>query len=324
LLLGCAEASFVPCALFLVGRWVPESRRGGFIACFWISTSIAAIAGAPLSTYILTFDRILGLQSWQMLFVAEAAPLCVIGLVGYWLLHDDPAKASWLNNEERTWLIENHAAEKDAPGRPARAMLLAFRNPRILMLSLAYFLLMTMGISFSFFLPLYLHSRAIAVATIGSGVAVVQLMGAVGHIVWGRWSDNFLKNRQLVCCVGALTSAIALFVLPFASGVSPILLAAGVVQMGLCGAMTSYWPLPMAAARGSGAAGLIAGITMLGNATGLIGPYVTGALRDQTGSYLASFTVLAACMALSGLLVLLSRRFVASAPIERIVSPGVV
>jgi cyanate permease len=46
---------------------------------------------------------------------------------------------------------------------------------------------------------------------------------------------------------------------------------------------------------------------MIGNLTGLIGPYLTGLLRDRTNSYVLSFTTLATCMALAGGLVLAGR-----------------
>jgi MFS transporter, ACS family, tartrate transporter len=71
--------------------------------------------------------------------------------------------------------------------------------------------------------------------------------------------------------------------------------------------MTSFWPMPMAAVRASAAAGVLAGISMLGNLTGLIGPYFTGFLRDKTSSYALSFTLLAISSALAGGLILGSR-----------------
>jgi MFS transporter, ACS family, tartrate transporter len=91
------------------------------------------------------------------------------------------------------------------------------------------------------------------------------------------------------------------------SAVIPIILLSCITQMGVAGATTSFWPMPMAAVRASATAGVLTGISMLGNLTGVIGPYLTGFLRDRTNSYALSFTMLASCMALFGVLVLAGR-----------------
>jgi MFS transporter, ACS family, tartrate transporter len=307
LLLGAAEAGFVPGALFLIGLWVPDSYRGRFMSWFWLSASVGAVIGSPLSAYILSFDEISGLRSWQMLFVAEAAPVSLIGIFGFWFLHDDPAKASWLSHEERRWLDEQHVRDPKAKPSTGIPDLREFANRRILLLSASYFLIMTMGLSFSFFFPSYLSSRGINLREIGVGLIFVHLMGILGHLAWGKWSDSMAHNRQFVCFVAALTVTVSLCLLPIVSGLVPIMILGCATQMALAGAVTSFWPMPLATVRASAVAGVLAGITMLGNLTGLIGPYLTGFLKDKTNNYVLSFTMLASCMALAGVLILATR-----------------
>jgi ACS family tartrate transporter-like MFS transporter len=309
LLLGATEAGFVPGAMFLISLWVPDSYRGRYVACFWVSASVAAVIASPLSAYILTFDELGGLRSWQMLFVAEAAPVCLIGLVGFWLLHDNPTKAKWLSSEELGWLMEQQGRDPRMEIQTQTGLpdLRAFGNARVALLSVAFFLYMTTAISFSFFFPSYLSSRGINIVSIGGVLTGVHFMGIVGHLAWGRWSDYMPHNRQLVCLAATLIVAVALCLLPLVSGLVMVMVLGCATQMGLAGTMTSFWPMPMAAVRASAAAGVLAGIAMLGNLTGLIGPYFTGLLRDRTTSYALSFTLLAISSALAGGLILASR-----------------
>jgi MFS transporter, ACS family, tartrate transporter len=254
------------------------------------------------------------LRSWQMLFVAEAAPVCLIGLVGFWFLHDNPAKATWLSQDERQWLDEQHnrnPATKPPSGIPSFR---EFTDARVLMLSAAYFLIMMMGISYSFFFPSYLRSRGIDFAAIGVGLVFVHSMGIVGHLAWGRWSDYMPHNRQFVCFTAALMAGASLWLLPLVSGLIPIMVLGSATQMSLSGAITSFWPISMGAVRASAAAGVFAGISMLGNLTGLIGPYLTGFLHDRTDSYVLSFAMLGACIAVAGVLVWTSRLLGSDSP----------
>ncbi len=307
LILGVAEASYIPCALLLLAQWAPNNHRGRFTAWFWFAASVATVAGAPISGFILKFDEISGLRSWHMLFIVEAAPVCLIGIIGYWLLPSDAANPSWLDASERHWLATQRLAQSDTPVRSARTLVRELRNPSVTLLCLANFFIMSMGISFSFFFPPFLRSRGIDVVSIGIGVSLVHGVAACATVLWGRCSDHFAHNRQLVCCAAALVAAIAVLFLPFASGVMLIIFTGCMVQSGLNGAITTFWPLPMAAVGARSAPAVLASVTMFGNVAGLVGPYVTGVLRDRTDGYALSFAMLASCIAVAGLLVLLSR-----------------
>ena len=307
LLLGAAESGFVPGALFLIGLWVPDVYRGRFVAWFWVAASAGSMIGAPLATYILSFDRLAGLSSWQLVFVLEAAPVCLLGLASFWFLQDDPSKAQWLSQEERRLLIHQLGrgdALNVAFGVPD---LREFMTGRVILLAVAYFLYMITALSFVLFLPSYLNSRGMSLTEIGGALALVHLTSLGGHLAWGRWSDYLAHNRQFVCFTAALTVTASLCLLPLVSAVIPVMLLSCIAQMGVSGAITSFWPMPMAAVRASATAGVLTGISMLGNLTGVIGPYLTGFLRDRTNSYALSFTMLASCMALFGVMVLAGR-----------------
>jgi MFS transporter, ACS family, tartrate transporter len=302
--LGAAEAGFVPGALLLISIWVPESHRGRFVAWFWAAASFGSVAGAPLSAYILGFDSIIGLRSWQVLFMVEAAPICLVGLVGFWFLHTNPADAGWLNEQERAWISQEDRDRLSGDQNSAAAPKITdFLNRDVVILAIAYFLILTMGLSFSFFLAPYLNFRKLDMMTIGSVIAAVHVMGVLGHFLFGRLSDRS-GNRHLICFIACLTSAVGLSLFPLHNGLAWAILCACTAQMGLAGAVTSFWPLPMAVVRGGAAAAVLAGVNLFGHMSGLVGPYLTGRLKDITAGYDASLYTLAVSIALAGLLVL--------------------
>src|SRR5215813_2018313 len=104
-LLGAAEAGFFPGMILYMKRWFPSGARARGFAWFMTANPLAGVIGSPISGALLTL-RFGGLQGWQWLFVLEALPAIVLGLVVAWVLPEQPAKASWLSEMERSWLME--------------------------------------------------------------------------------------------------------------------------------------------------------------------------------------------------------------------------
>src|SRR5689334_1356079 len=81
-LLGAAEAGFYPGVILYMTYWFPAHRRGKIIALFMSAIPVAGIFGNPLSGWIMdTFQGTNGLAGWQWMFVIEAVPALLIGLV---------------------------------------------------------------------------------------------------------------------------------------------------------------------------------------------------------------------------------------------------
>ena len=88
---------------------------GRFMAAIPIST----VTGAPVSGLILGMDGIWGLRGWQWLFICEGLPTVLLGVVVILHLTDGPEEASWLQADERDWLIDGNAFVVTAPPGPA-------------------------------------------------------------------------------------------------------------------------------------------------------------------------------------------------------------
>ena len=55
-----------------------------------------------------------GLRGWQVMYIAEAIPTVVIGVITFFVLTDRPEQAKFLTAEERNWLVTTIAAERRA------------------------------------------------------------------------------------------------------------------------------------------------------------------------------------------------------------------
>ena len=117
-LLGVAEAGFFPGIVLYLTYWFPAERRGRMNALFMMGIPIAGVVGGPLSGWIMNaFQGVGGLSNWQWLFVLEAIPSAVLGVVTLCYLPNGIRAAKWLTDEEKRVLEAN--IERDNAGRDA-------------------------------------------------------------------------------------------------------------------------------------------------------------------------------------------------------------
>jgi MFS transporter, ACS family, tartrate transporter len=103
-LLGVAEAGFFPGILLYFTYWFPSYHHARIVSGFLIGLPIAVAAGAPISTALLGLDGLLGFKGWQIMYIAEAIPTLLIGIVTLFVLTDRPEEARFLTAEEKNWL----------------------------------------------------------------------------------------------------------------------------------------------------------------------------------------------------------------------------
>src|SRR6202008_908338 len=103
-LLGVAEAGFFPGILLYFTYWFPSYHHARIGSGFLIGLPVAAALGAPTPTGLLSLDGLFGLRGWQIMYIAEAIPTVMIGVVTFFLLPDKPEQARFLSGEEKTWL----------------------------------------------------------------------------------------------------------------------------------------------------------------------------------------------------------------------------
>ncbi|MCZ4151970.1 hypothetical protein BZG21_47170, partial [Escherichia coli] len=82
-LLGVAEASFYPCIVHYLSGFYQSKHHAKAIAGFMIAIPAANAIGSPLSTFLLQIEWF-GLSGWQWLFILEAVPAVILGIICYY------------------------------------------------------------------------------------------------------------------------------------------------------------------------------------------------------------------------------------------------
>src|SRR5215475_5272999 len=152
-LLGAAEAGFFPGVLVYLTHWFRYEDRAKAAALFMAAIPVANVIGSPLAGAILNVHWA-GWPGWRWLFVLEGIPAVILGFVTVYFLPDWPEEANWLEAEERDWITEELARQKEAKLAVGQISIgEALRMPRVIRLTLIYFLSVTGIYGFAVWFP---------------------------------------------------------------------------------------------------------------------------------------------------------------------------
>jgi ACS family tartrate transporter-like MFS transporter len=293
-LLGIAEAGFFPGIIFFLTLWFPAVYRARIIGYFMAAIPLSTVIGAPVSGLLLGLDGFMGMKGWQWLFILEAVPSLILSVVVFFYLTDRPADATWLEPDERDWLVARLRQEQTKRETVRRySVAQALLNPKVLALGLVYFGAVATNYGLSFFLPQIVRAFGVSNFQAGLVTALPYVVGVISIVWWGRHSDRTLERRFHL--------ALPLFVASAGIGVSTALddpvmkmLALSIAGFGIFGCLPVFWTFPTAFLSGAAAAGGIALINSIGNLAGFAGPYAMGRIKDLTGSYTGGLLSLSA------------------------------
>lgn len=294
-LLGVAEAGFFPGVVYYLTQWFPTARRARATSRFFIALPVSGIFGGFFGGFLLTLDGHSGLAGWQWLFLMEGLPSVLIGISVLWYLTDGPEEARWLDDRQRTWLIETMRLDHEASGpQHAVSHWYALKQPIIWFLMVPYFLMLTAGYGYTFWVPIVvrdtLHTSDTHTAFVTAAIAAVSMVTMLA----AAWSSDRMHERFYHAAASGVFIAIGFTgaaLLP-----QPILkiVFLGMVLIGCNMLLAPFWCLPSMVLSGGAAAVGIALINSVGNVGGFVGPYMIGFLKDATGSNTAVFLGLAA------------------------------
>jgi ACS family tartrate transporter-like MFS transporter len=284
--LGVAEAGFFPGIVLYFTYWFPSHHHARIVSGFLIGLPIAVAAGAPVSTAILGLDGLFGLRGWQVMYILEAIPTIIIGVVTLFVLTDRPEQAKFLTTEEKTWLAGKLAAERRAKEAVKTfGMWQAMFNPKVLLLSLNYFGIVVASLGMLIFIPQIIKSIGVTSnMTVGWLTMVPYICGGIALVVWGRVSDR-MQERRWNLLATCLVAAIGLFIAAYMMGTWWALVGMSIAAMGFYGSKGPFWAMPPMFLTGTAAAASIAWINSIGNLGGFFGPWYVGEMKDLTGSY---------------------------------------
>ncbi|SDG63176.1 MFS transporter [Pseudonocardia oroxyli] len=287
-LLGVAEAGFFPGIILYLTYWFPAGQRARMTAWFMTAVPISTALGAVVSSLIIEHGHGLwGLSGWRVMFLVEGIPAILLAVVVWFALTDRPAAARWMPADERDALERAVAAEgAQVSEEGPKSVLGALKSPRVLALSWVYFGIVYGLYALGFFLPTIVKNFAVQYGTrfttVQQGLitAIPYAVGLVAMILWTRRAANPTIRVAVPALVGGLSIPVALYMAnPWLAVVAVTVCGGGVLA-----ALPGFWSLPTAYLTGAAAAAGIGLINSLGNLSGFVAPYVTGALSDATGS----------------------------------------
>ncbi|MGW4716655.1 MFS transporter [Nocardia sp. NPDC004260] len=323
-LLGVVEAGFFPGILLYLTYWFPQAQRARIVALFMTAVPMSTALGATVSSLIIRYgDGVFGLSGWRFMFLVEGLPAVALAVATWFYLTDRPEQAGWLASAEREWLAGELAAEQATLRRAEHwTVRRALTHPRVLGLAFVYGGIVYGLYALGFFLPTIIdgfqqqYGTHYSVVQRGLINAVPYLVGAVVMVWWGRHGDRTGERAwhvALPALLGGLAIPVALYLGdPFAAMVAVTVCAVGVLA-----ALPTFWALPGTFLSGAAAAGGIALINSVGNVSGFVAPYVTGGLKDVTGSQRAGLWVVGLCMIAAAAGVMTLRRRTGDAPVDR-------
>lgn len=301
-LLGAAEAGYSPGVALFLALWFPAHLLPRAYSYLNLSVPIALCIGSVLTSSILLMDGIGGLAGWRWVFIIEGLPAVALAIYIFFALPSTPARATWLTEEEKDYLSTSTTQPDNAGGHTFAAFLGAMRRPSLWVFAITYFTMLIGYWSITYFLPTIVKEQ------FGLGVVESGFVSAIPWVVAGICMFAVLRSirrtgdRKWHLTLLMAAAAIGLFLGVISGNPFLALLGITIAAVGFFGALSTFQATILQVYAGALAAVSIAFVNSVGNLSGLVGPYILGALTDQTGSTSAGLLIMAGFFAIATIL----------------------
>jgi MFS family permease len=308
-LLGVAEAGFAPTVLLYLTIWYSNRERPKAFSLYLLGIPLSSVVAGPLGTWLTQVgDGVFGLTGWRFMTLMSGLPAIVLGIVVLLLLTNKPADAKWLNDEERR-ILQEDIDESTPPEAKAHqgGILSALKSGRTWILGLAYFGVVYGLYAIGFFMPTViagfsdLSGREFSPIQQGLFIAVPYAFATLALIFWPRHATK-TGDIGWHALIGTVVGAVGILIAAFNGSPFVIMIGVTLCAVGVISSMPLVYSLTArllpAVTVGAG----LALVNTIGNVGGFAGPFVTGWLKDLTGSTAAPFVVLAVILVSAGVI----------------------
>lgn len=313
--LGVVEAGLFPGVVLYLTFWFPKRFRARYISMFALGIPLSSVIGSPISGLLLNMDGILGFKGWQWLYILEAMPAFVVGVLIWILLADNPDKAKWLTDAERAYvknaLARERAEHPDQSGGHGNLLqqLKLLGDKRVILFALVFFGTGVPSYGLGLWLPQIINDFGLTTFQTGLVSAIPFVFGSIAMIVWGRRSDRtgervwhtvaaaWVAAAGLAACYWITSPVLALAALSIAAG-------------GIYAVKGPFLSSVSESFSTRNAAVGIALVSSLGNLSGQFAPWMVGVIRDNTGQFQPALLALGLCSLAGGAVMLLRLRSV--------------
>ncbi|HTQ98974.1 MAG TPA: MFS transporter [Candidatus Acidoferrum sp.] len=310
--LGVVEAGLFPGVVLYLTYWFPKRYRARYISLFALGIPLSSVIGSPISGLLLGMDGILGFKGWQWLYVLEAIPAAVVGVLIWILLVDGPDKASWLTQQERDYVKNAIARERAAHPEQGEhgnlwQQLRLLGDKRVILCALVFFGTGVPSYGLGLWLPQIVKGFGVSNFETGLISAVPFVCGSIAMIVWGRRSDR-TGERIWHTVAAAWTAAAGLIACIWITSPVLALVALSISGAGIYAVKGPFLSSVSESFSPQTAAVGIALVSSLGNLSGQFAPWMVGVIKDATGQFAPGLLALGLCSLAGGAVMLLRRR----------------
>src|SRR5262249_22523109 len=219
----------------------------------------------------------------------------LLGLAVLRFLPDRPESVAWLGPEQRKWLVEGLAKEREERVAPhAFGVTRALSSGVVWQLGLLAFLCTAFGqYALGLWLPQIVRGfSGLSNLQVGFVSALPYLVAAVGMVLFAAHSDR-TGERCLHIVAAASVAGVGFLGSALIKSPPPGVIFLSLAAAGLQSAHGPFWSLPSKFLTGAAAAGGIALINSLANLSGFAGPFAIGLLNSVSGDFRGGMLLLA-------------------------------
>lgn len=301
-LLGVSEAGFFPGVILYLTYWYPSTMHSRMMAIVLLGNPLSYILGGPISGALIHFmgqgDTLAG---WQWMFIIEAVPACILGVIILFVLSDGIKSAKWLNESEKKELARRIAVEDNQKVNvPLKSL---YSVPILWFLALVYLLMMIGSYGINFWAPTIIRDAGVtSILNIGVISSIPYILGATAMVLLTRRAERIGKHRSYSVCVSIIAGLALIICTLFPHNLFLTLAGIAIAVGGSLTSIALFWGFPGAYFTGATAAAGIAIINSIGNLGGFIGPYLLGSLTTMFGSPRYGLMMLGGSLLLAGIL----------------------
>jgi MFS transporter, ACS family, tartrate transporter len=302
--LGVVEAGLFPGVMLYLTQWFPRRYRARYISLFAAGIPLSSVIGAPISGLLLQLDGLLGFKGWQWLYILEAAPALLLGVIIWFTLTDTPAQATWLTPRERDWIQHTLLRERaEHPEKAPRMTLLQslrlLADPRVLVLSLVFFGTGIPSYGLAIWLPQIVKNFGLSNVETGFVSAIPFLCGTIAMVWWARHSDRTRERTWHTAGAGIL-AAVGMAACFWITSPVVTLIALSISATGTFALKGPFLSAISETFSETTAAVGIAMVVSIGNLSGFAAPWMIGVIKQATGTFPPALLAVGVCALIGG------------------------
>jgi MFS family permease len=324
-LLGAFEAGFYPGVILYLNQWFPSKRRTRNFSIFHSAAICSTVAVGLSGGFVLDhMSGQWGVAGWRWMFLIQAIPTILMGCLAFVVLPDGPGTARWLSAQQRRLIQDDVARDVAGVASAASRSGSLLANPVVWVLSAAYFCILAANAALSFFIPTILHEAGFGgYSAIGNAIAAICILGALGNIAFSTFASRY-RDVRWHCAMASLLSVASLLVLVFVwhSSRQATFITLVLALAGTGAGISLFWQIPVRFLHGKAAALGVPLISSVANVAGFLTPWLTGYVRDVSGSYTSGFVTAAVVQALAVIILTMGIPFAARKQQASAATPG--